>query len=101
VKILCFSRKGKSRAACLANLLHHRGHETIAVGARVLGRETRKMLFEWADRIILLHEKCETAIPDTYWDKLSIWEVGRDTYFKGWDEKLVGLYEKYIKRDRL
>jgi hypothetical protein len=101
MKILCLGRKGDSRSVALAWLLKLKGHDAIAVGMRCMGRDTRKMMLDWADKIILLHQKCQEGVPSKYWDKLTIWPIGRDVYFKEPDKRLVDVLNILIKRDKL
>lgn len=103
MKILCLGRKGDIRSVALAWLLKGtRGHDAIAVGMRHMGKDTRKIMLDWADLIILLHEKCQEGIPEEYWGKLKIWEIGRaDEYFKEFDKHLIEMLAKYIKRENL
>ena len=100
MKILCMGRHGNSRSATLAYLLKRREHDAIAVGMRCMGKDTRKMMLDWADLIILLHQKCQEGVPQDYWSKLKIWQVGRDRYFKP-NPVLVEMLEGYIEREKL
>jgi len=101
MKILCLGRKGNSRSVALAYLLKQRGHDAIAVGMRHMGKDTRKMMLAWADLIILLHQKCGEGVPQEYWHKLKMFPVGRDVYFQGFSEALIGLLEIHLKREKL
>lgn len=101
MKVLCLGRHGNSRSVALAYLLKRKGHDAIAVGMRCMRRDTRKMLLDWANLIVLLHEKCQEGVPDEYWSKLKIWEVGKDTYFKEFDEHLIELLNGYIESEKL
>lgn len=101
MKILCVGRKGNSRSVVLAYLLKLKGHDAIAVGMRCMGRDTRKMMLDWADLIVVLHEKCQEGIPEEYWGKTRIWEVGPDIYLKGFDENLTYMLETNMKRESL
>lgn len=101
MKILCMGRQGNSRSVTLAYLLKGKGHDAIACGMRRVGRDTRKMLLDWADLIILLHQKCQEGIPQDYWHKLKIWPVGRDVYFQEPNKTLVELLEIHMKREGL
>jgi hypothetical protein len=101
MKILCLGRKGDSRSAALAWLLKQKGHDAIAVGMRCMGSDTRKMMLDWSDKIILLHEKCGEGVPEEYWSKLKIWEVGRDTYMRNFDPLLVERLVNNIEKEGL
>ena len=101
MKILCLGRKGNSRSAALAWLLKQRGHDAIAVGMRCMGRDTREMMLDWAEVVILLHEKCQEGVPREYWHKLKVWPIGRDVYFQGFNNVLLELLEIHLKREGL
>ena len=102
MKILCLGRQGNSRSVTLAYLLKNRGHDAIAVGMRRMGKDTRKIMLDWADRIVLLHQKCQEGIPSEYWSKLIIWSVGREkAYWQDFHPGLISLFETLIKRDKL
>ena len=101
MKVLCLGRKGDGRSAVLSYLLKQRGHDAIAVGMRCMGRDTRKMMLDWADMIILLHNKCGEGVPKEYWSKMKIWEVGPSREPTNLDQELVKLFEDHIKWDNL
>jgi len=102
MRILCLGRKGDVRSVALAWLLKGAKHDAIAVGMRCMSKDTRKMMLDWADLIILLHEKCQEGVSEEYWDKLKIWQVGRsDKYFREFDKQLIEILGKYIKREKL
>jgi len=102
MRILCLGRQGNVRSVALAWLLKGKGHDAIAVGMRRMDRGTRKMLLDWAELIILLHQKCQEGIPSEYWPKLKIWPVGREeAYFQGFHQGLIDLFKTLIERDKL
>lgn len=101
MKILCLGRKGDSRSVALAWLLKQLGHDAIAVGMRCMGRDTRKMMLDWAEMIILLHEKCGEGVPQEYWSKLKMWPIERDVWFKQPDKDLIDILRTHMKRDGL
>jgi len=101
MKILCIGRKGDSRSVALAWLLKQKGHDAIAVGMRCMYRDTRKIMLDWAELIVVLHEKCQEGVPQEYWNKLKIWEVGKDTYFRGFDEILIQMLVAQIEKENL
>jgi hypothetical protein len=101
-KILCLGRQGNVRSVTLAYLLKNKGHDAIAVGMRRMGKGTRMMMLDWAEIIILLHQKCQEGVPSKYWPKLRIWPVGREkAYMRDYHQGLVELFEALIKRDKL
>lgn len=101
MKILCICRKGDSRSTALAWLLKRKGHDAIAVGMRCMGRDTRKMMLDWAELILLLHEKCGEGIAQEYWHKTKVWPIGKDDSFSKFNESLLEQLNIHIKREKL
>jgi hypothetical protein len=101
MKIVCLCQKGNSRSAALAYLLQKMGHEAIPIGLYTASRGTRKMLYDWADRIILTYRGKEHWIPPEYSSKLKIWDVGKDVYFRGYSEELLGQFRHYLDTEGL
>lgn len=102
MKILCVCEGGNSRSVTLALLLKDGLHQdALSMGIRRNSEETKNMLYEWADKIILVAGKCESEIPDKFRDKLVIWDVGDDVYFGGSSRRLITKYKEYMKQDNL
>jgi len=57
------------------------------------------MLYEWADRIILTTKEFVDRIPDEYKKKLSVWDVGGDRFFRGFEPELLDMYKTYMQVD--
>ena len=100
MKILTLCMRGNSRSVALSYYLKEKlGHESIAAGMTSSSRETRKMLYEWADLIILvIGDRCKHWIPEEYWHKLEVWNVGRDVYFRKFDNRLMEKHKENLKR---
>ncbi len=73
--------------------------DAIAMGIDAAGEDTKKLLFSWADRIVLVDKTFEDRIPEEYRDKLSIWDVGGDRFFRGFEPELIQMYLDYMKFD--
>ena len=100
MKILCLCHRGNSRSVALAWILKdHMGQEAIATGMEIMSEETKKMLFDWAERIILVDKNFLPEIPEKYRDKLKIWDVGPDRFFRGFEQSLLDTYVKYINEE--
>lgn len=88
MKILIVCRAGLVRSVSLANVfkLHFEPVDvlTCGIGDHQLGKmnnvDTQKMLFDWADAIIVMQEHYKQEIPKEYQNKVLICEVGPDTY---------------------
>ena len=102
MKILCLCERGNSRSVALAWILKdHMGHNAIASGMRTMDDETKELLYNWADRIILVDKIFESEIPGQYKPKLKIWDVGPDRFFRGFEQSLLDTYVKYINEESL
>ncbi len=100
LKILCVCRRGNSRSVALAYLLKkHVKQEAIAIGIRQHSASTKAMLYGWADLIILVDERFLPEVPQEYRNKLKVWHVGTDRFFKGFDKELVEMYKEFIRSE--
>ena len=95
MKIAVFCQKGNSRSVALARRLKEMKHDAISAGMITARRETRIMLYEWADLIILLAAQYEKRIPERYKTKLVVW-VTKD-YTRPFDERLEKQLEKHLQ----
>ena len=66
------------------------------MGINAASHSTKRMLYEWAEIIILVDGNFEDEIPAEYQGKLQIWDVGPDQYFLGFHPELLEQYRKYI-----
>ena len=97
MNILCVCQRGNSRSVALAYIFKDvYGQDALAMGISAASDDTKSMLYEWADIIILVDQKYEDEIPAEYKKKLQIWDVGSDKYFLGFHPELLELYRKYI-----
>ena len=102
MKILCICARGNSRSVALAYLLKdHLNLDAIAMGIEAASDETKEMLFNWADKLILVDNQFENKIPDQYKNKLKIWHVGGDRFFRGFEPELLNMYAEHINNGEL
>lgn len=88
LKILTVCRAGLIRSNALANVLklHFKPVDVLAcgIGEHSLGRmnqeDTLKMLFEWADKIIVMETRYKEKIFPQYQNKVFICDVGADVW---------------------
>ena len=100
MKILCLCERGNSRSVALAWLLKDgMGFDALAIGMRAASEETKNMLYQWADKIILVDKDFEDEIPDEHKNKLRVWDVGKDRFFGGFSRELLAMYRNYMARD--
>ncbi len=69
------------RSHALSFLLHDKyKHESIAVGLRWMQPDTKEMLCKWADRIVLMETRFWEWIPEEFYSKILVVDVGQDRY---------------------
>ena len=101
MKILTVCDQGNNRSVQFAHLLKYLKNDTIPIGLKTTTKETLDMLFEWADTIILTEEKQRDDIPETYHDKIRVWDVGPDNYPRPFNKELYEMARKIIKDNPL
>ena len=102
MKVLCVCEHGNSRSVALAYLLKRRGHDALAMGLRTASAETQAMLCQWADCVVLTDRTLLDLLPSgVIRDKLKLYDVGADTYFKGYSRELLRQFYKYLDNDPL
>ena len=102
-KVLCLCMDGNSRSVALTFLLKNPAYgprEAVAAGVRTCSAETLQHLATWADDVVLVAEDqlpaLRSKVPGVD-AKLRVWNVGPDGYFRGFDDKLLGMYHKWLK----
>ena len=98
-KVVCVCSAGLNRSAALARVLRNNcGVSAIAVGIDH-DEGNLEPLFEWADRIILLHEDwvSQGRVPEKFKDKVILWHIGLDIWGSPLNEDLVALLTEKIK----
>ena len=102
MKILCVCSRGNSRSVALAWILKDHLHlDALAMGIDTNSEETKNVLYDWADRIILVDKIFEERIPKEYKTKLKIFDVGGDRFFRGFEPELLQIYINYINKEGL
>ena len=67
MKVLCMCQGGNTRSVSLKFLLKIRYDiDALACGWEYNTEETRRMLYQWADRIIVLHDDFAEHVPDEF-----------------------------------
>jgi len=54
--------------------------ETLTCGLEYHTPETKKMLFEWADVIVVPEDKLLAMVPEEYKSKIKFYNIGEDHY---------------------
>lgn len=82
MKVLTMCQGGNSRSVGMAFLLKYKYNiDAIACSWEKNSPETLKMLFEWADNILIMESNFEKYIPNEYKHKIRITDVGEDVWF--------------------
>jgi predicted protein tyrosine phosphatase len=84
MKILTVCERGLNRSVTAKYLLQD-DHEVIAAGLN-LAPDTLRMLYDWADRIVLLDARFSEGIPA---GKLVLCDVGPDRYEHHYNRELL------------
>lgn len=98
MRILTVCAEGINRSVAAKWLLQYRTidgqheHEALSVGINCTSEQTRQMLYDWADRIILLDARFAADIPT---DKLVVWDVGEDRFFNGFHPELIDILREF------
>jgi hypothetical protein len=70
--------------------------DAIAIGTETASEETKRILCDWSDIIILVDATLQDEILQKCGDKLRVWDVGPDRYFRGFDLDLLQQYQDYL-----
>ena len=101
MKVLCICQRGNSRSVALAYMFKDMlKHDAIAIGYETAGKDTRSILYQWAEQIIVVDSSLKDAVndelPEGYKSKFTVWDVGPDRYFLGFHPELLKQYQQYI-----
>lgn len=81
MKYLCVCQGGSVRSVTLAHILKYGlKQDAIAMGWEPTSKETAKMLFEWADQIIVMQTEYKKYIPKKFLKKTQVCDVGPDIW---------------------
>lgn len=82
MKILTVCRAGLVRSVALADVLklHFEPTDVLPMGKDFQSKETQEMLFNWADKIVVMETHYMEDIPENHRAKTLICEVGPDIY---------------------
>jgi len=101
MKILCVCEGGNVRSvACAYVFKYEHGHDALAVSTRKNNLETHQMLWEWADRIVVMQPEFKRFVLPQYQGKVFICDVGPDRWFNCLDPELVLLIRAWVAADK-
>jgi hypothetical protein len=99
MKILCCCEGGNTRSVTLATLLKYRfrdpsrsaGYDVLTCSLGKNDSETLDMLFEWADRILVVEPDMVKEIPEKHHVATRVIPLGRDIWGMSMHPELVPL----------
>jgi predicted protein tyrosine phosphatase len=98
-RVLTVCQRGNSRSVALGWILKDGlGAEALCAGVETSSPATLAMLCEWAEVVIVVDARLTDRIPVAYAAKLLVWDVGRDVYFRGFDDRLVAQFEHFLEQ---
>src|SRR6266849_2021611 len=84
MKVVCMCQGGNSRSVACGYLLKYEyGIDTLACSWERNSPATLKMLFEWADAVIVMETYFKQYVPEEYHHKLVVIDVGPDVWANG------------------
>jgi len=102
MKILCTCAHGNNRSVTMAHILKYvPGFETMTIGLEYHTPETKKMMFEWADKILVPEEKLLTLIPEEYKHKVKFYNIGEDKYPRPFNKELYAKAKALMEADKI
>lgn len=100
MKILCVCDIGNNRSVHFASQLKFWKHDTIAIGLDTTTQETLKMLYEWADIILLTENMQRLKMPEGYEAKIKFCDVGIDIYPRPYNAELLAKVRGYLEDNK-
>lgn len=98
MKMVCMCQGGNSRSVACAFLMKYEyGHDALSLSWQANSDETKNMLFDWADAIIVMTEDFTQYVPTKYWAKLAVVDVGDDIWGNGLHPDLLNKIRGLLK----
>ena len=106
MKIVTVCEQGNNRSIHAAYIMRYKRkvdgggfNDVIPIGIKTSSPELQKMLFDWAEWIILTDASFKDLIPAEYIEKLKIWDVGEDRFMRPFNKELLALLRVYMERE--
>lgn len=97
-RVLCICEGGNVRSVGLAfRLKQCHGLDAIAASWRFNSPETLKLLYGWADRIVVMQPEMWEHVPAEFRSKAAICDVGPDNYGTAFHPVLQDRLERLLK----
>jgi galactitol-specific phosphotransferase system IIB component len=102
MKIVTVCKEGNNRSVTLAHLLKYKYKaDVLPIGVASCSPETQKMLYEWADHIIVADVELMSLMPDGYETKTKLWNVGPDIFPRPFNPELLAIAKQLIEENPL
>lgn len=99
MKVATLCQAGSVRSAGLKHLLNYKyNHDALSCGWEGNSKETLKMLFTWADYIVITQGEFIEYVPEEFHGKTFCYDVGEDTYGYAFHPELIKKFETMIKQ---
>lgn len=100
--ILCVCAHGNNRSVTMAHILKYvENFETLTAGLEYHTPETLKMLFEWADVIVVPDRNLLDYIPQVHKEKVKFYDIGEDVYPRPFNDQLYKKAKYLMDQNRI
>ncbi len=100
--ILCVCEHGNNRSVTMAHILKYTDNfETLTAGLAYHTPETLKMLFDWAEVIVVPEYKLLSLVPEQYKSKIKYYNLGEDKYPRPFNMILYNKAKEIMRRDKI
>lgn len=90
MKVLCLCSSGSVRSVTIAHILKHDFKiDALSAGLDTNLPDTLKMLYQWADHIIIVEPQMLKQVPQQYRDKIILMDLGEDVWKRSLHPDLV------------
>lgn len=108
MKVVTLCQGGNVRSVGLKYILSYKyRHDVIPCGWESNTAETRKMLFEWADKIVIMQPQMKQYVPEEFYkdkngeQKIFCYDVGEDVFGYAFHPKLQAALNQLIEKHGL
>jgi hypothetical protein len=100
MKIVTMCQGGNVRSVGLGYVLkYHYGQDVLACSWEKNTDETRRMLYAWGDRIIVMEADFVKYVPPEFQSKVVVYDVGPNRWGSSLHPELLDIVDKLIRED--
>lgn len=98
MKILTLCKRGDHRSVCMASVLRNerKYRDVISAGVYTFSQETLAMLYDWADKIIVVDGEIGDKVHPEFQDKVLMMDLGPDPYGPNFHEGFKTASRDYL-----